>query len=326
LTALPTPANTTQAETPFLGLAPFLRVSIAGVDMRPLGQATLEQAGRNPADAELWMNLSVILQCFGQRDIGLSIQSLALEQKRVYLLSATQQPARLRLLMLCVAGDIAANTPLDCLLENSDVDLIYYYVSSGNPLASAIPEHDALFVAISESDENRSILTALESALAHWPKPVINAPQHIPSTGREAASQLLRDAPGLLIPPTLHAPRALLQSIVAGDTRLSERFADCDFPVIVRPVGSHAGRNLDKIERPEELAAYLAKVEDAEFFLSRFIDYSGNDGLFRKFRVVLIDGKAYACHMGVSSHWMIHYVNAGMYEDAKKRDEEAAFM
>ena len=30
--------------------------------------------------------------------------------------------------------------------------------------------------------------------------------------------------------------------------------------------------------------------------------------------------------MGVSQHWMIHYLNAGMYEDAAKRAEEAHFM
>jgi hypothetical protein len=30
--------------------------------------------------------------------------------------------------------------------------------------------------------------------------------------------------------------------------------------------------------------------------------------------------------MGISSNWMIHYVNAGMYEDAGKREEENAFM
>jgi hypothetical protein len=40
----------------------------------------------------------------------------------------------------------------------------------------------------------------------------------------------------------------------------------------------------------------------------------------------MIDGEAYACHVGISSHWMIHYVNAGMYEDAAKRSEEAGFM
>jgi hypothetical protein len=41
---------------------------------------------------------------------------------------------------------------------------------------------------------------------------------------------------------------------------------------------------------------------------------------------VLIDGKPYIAHLAVSSHWMIHYVNAGMYEDAQKREEEKTMM
>lgn len=315
-----------QPETAFLGLAPFLRASIAGTDFRPLGKDMLERAGQHPEDAELWLNLSIIVQCFGQREIGLSIQSLALQHKRIYRLPATLQPAKLTLLMLCVPGDISENTPMDCLLENSDVDLVFYYVSPDDPLALPIPEHDAVFVAICESDHNRKVLAALEQSLAHWPKPVINKPQFIPSTGREAASQLLQDAPGLLIPPTLPVPRSLLLDIAAGKIQLSEQFAGCDVPIIVRPVGSHAGRDLARIEMADELAAYLSKVQDEEFFISPFIDYSGKDGLFRKFRVVLVDGKPYASHMGISSNWMIHYVNAGMYEDAAKRVEEAAFM
>ena len=315
-----------QPETAFLGLAPFLRASIAGNDFRPLGKDMLERAGQHPEDAELWLNLSIIVQCFGQREIGLSIQSLALQHKRIYRLAAAQQPAKLTLLMLCVPGDISENTPMDCLLENTDVDLIIYYVSPGDPLALPIPEHDALFVAICESDHNREVLAALEQSLAHWPKPVINKPQFIPSTGREAASQLLQDAPGLLIPPTLPVPRSLLLDIAAGKVQLSEQFAGCDVPIIVRPVGSHAGRDLARIEMAGELAVYLSKVQDEEFFISPFIDYSGKDGLFRKFRVVLVDGKPYASHMGISSNWMIHYVNAGMYEDAAKRVEEASFM
>jgi glutathione synthase/RimK-type ligase-like ATP-grasp enzyme len=315
-----------QAGTPFLGLAPYLRASVAGIDLRPLGNEMLVQAGRHPSDAALWMNLSVIVQCFGQREVGLTIQSLALQQKRIFQLAAAEQPAKLRVLMLSVPGDISANTPLDCLLENSDIDLIFYYVSPDDPLALPIPEHDALFVAICESEENREVLAALEKLLADWPKPVINKPQYIPPTGREAASKLLQDAPGLLIPPTLHLTRAELLDIAGGNIRLSGQLAGCDFPVIVRPVGSHAGRDLEKIEHREALNAYLSKVKEAEFFVSPFIDYSDKDGLFRKFRVVLIDGKPCACHMGISSNWMIHYVNAGMYEDAKKREEEKAFM
>lgn len=301
-------------------------MSIAGTDLLPIGQEMLAKAERDVDDANLWMDLSIVMQCLGQRDIGLAIQAQALEMKRVYHIAASEQPAKLRLLMLMVPGDIAANTPLECLLENGDIDLIFYYVSPNAPLALPIPEHDALIVAMSESDENCKILASLEHSLAQWSKPVINAPQNIPATGRNTASMLLQNAPGLLMPPTLRTSRQVLQAIATGNVCLTGQFEGCYFPIIVRPVGSQAGRDLDKINCAEEIAAYLAKVDGAEFFVSRFIDYSGNDGLFRKFRVVLIDGEAFACHMAVSSDWMVHYVNAGMYEDAQKRAEEAFFM
>lgn len=308
-----------------MGLAPFLRMSIAGIDLLPISQDMLARA-HDSDDANLWMNLATVMLCLRQRDIGLAIQAQALEMKRAYHLTASEQPAKLRLLMLMAPGDLAANTPLDCLLENSDIDLDFYYVSPDASLISPIPEHDALIVAMSESAENCGILASLEQTLAHWPKPVINAPQNIPATERNTASMLLQNAPGLLIPLTLRASRPALLNIATGNTRLHELFEDCDFPVIARPVGSQAGRDLDKIDSSEGMAAYLAKVDEAEFFLSRFIDYSGKDGLFRKFRVAMIDGVAFACHMAVSSNWMIHYVNAGMYEDVRKRAEEAYFM
>ena len=143
-------------------------------------------------------------------------------------------------------------------------------------------------------------------------------------TDREQASLTLQDAPGVHIPPTFYATRGELQDSAA--TGLAVRFAGVDFPVILRPVGSQAGLDLAKIDGREDIAAYLARVKDEAFFLAPFIDYSGKDGLFRKFRIALVDGQPYACHMGVSSHWMVHYVNAGMYDDAQKRAEEAAFM
>jgi glutathione synthase/RimK-type ligase-like ATP-grasp enzyme len=194
------------------------------------------------------------------------------------------------------------------------------------PLALHLPEHDALVVAMSEADENRASLVALQHALRGWPKPVINAPKQIPFTGRAAASALLQNAPGLLIPPTLRAARSDLRAMATGAALLPDLFAGCDFPIILRPVGSHGGHGLAKIDAPAGVASYLAQEGGAEFYLSRFIDYSDKDGLFRKMRVALIDGAPFACHMAVSSNWMIHYVNAGMYEEAWKREEEARFM
>ncbi len=312
--------------TAFLGLAPFLRMSIAGTDLLPIGQELLAQAQQLPNEPNLWMNLSTVMLCMGQRDMGLAIQAQALEMQRVYHLPARRQPAGMRLLMLMVPGDLSANMPLDCLLEDSDIDLDFYYVADGAPLAVPVPEHDAAIVGISAADESRAALVALETALADWPKPLINKPHNLFTTERNTASALLQDAPGLLIPPTLRASRTALQALATGTARLPEMFPGCDFPIILRPEGSHAGRGLEKITTPQEIAGYLERVEGEDFYPSPFIDYSGADGLFRKFRVALIDGVPFASHMAVSSHWMVHYVNAAMYEDAGRRAEEAAFM
>ncbi len=322
----PSLGQTTPSKTPFLGLAPFLRMSIAGTDLQPLAQQMLAKAQVDSDDANLWMNLSIATMCLGQRDMGLALQAQALEMSRLYHIAAAQQPAALRLLMLMAPGDVAANTPLECLLEHSDIDLDLLYLLPDGSVDGPVPEHDVLIVGLSELDEHRRMLNALEQSLANWPRPVINAPAHIPSAGRDRASELLQDAPGLLIPPTLQASRAVLDTIASGAALLSETFDGCDFPLIVRPLGSHAGRDLERIENPQALANYLEHVHADDFFLARFIDYSDADGQFRKFRIALIDGQPFACHMAVSSHWMVHYVNAGMYEDAGKRAEEARFM
>ena len=319
-----------RCETPYLGLAPFLRANLAEKDLLSFTQELLNRAENHSDDAELLMNLAVALQCVGHRDLGLRFQEQALQIRRVYHLDASEPPTQLRVLMLMVPGDIAENTPLECLLETGDIELIHYYLTAGDPFASPIPDHDIVIVALAESEENRSILDGLETALAHWPKPIINAPQHIPKTDRNVASELLQNIPGLMIPQTLRASRFLLQSIALGERSLADSIAgtggDCDFPIIARPVGSQAGRDLDRLENSSDLAEYLDRVAADEFFISRFIDYRSLDGRYRKYRVALIDGDPFACHMGVSSNWMVHYVNAGMYKEAWKRDEEARFM
>jgi glutathione synthase/RimK-type ligase-like ATP-grasp enzyme len=310
----------------FQGLAPFARANLASVNLLPLGQALLAAATEDSNNSTLLMNLSLVLQSLGQHDLGIAIQAEALSIERVYYLTAKHQPAKLRLLLLCVAGDIAENTPIDCLLEDTDIDIIFYYVSSDGALSSAIPEHDLLMVGICESDENAVLLRNLTPQLTQWHTPIINLPERIVNTGRKVASLLLQGIAGLIMPPTLRITRTALVHNIDTNQPLNTLAKNTNFPIIIRPLGSHAGHDLERISDQPALIDYLARIDASAFFISRFIDYSGTDGLFRKLRVILIDGKPYVAHLAVSSHWMIHYVNAGMYEDAQKRDEERIMM
>ncbi len=83
---------------------------------------------------------------------------------------------------------------------------------------------------------------------------------------------------------------------------------------------------LAKLDDRVALARYLDQRQEQEFFISRFVDYSGDDGLFRKYRVVFVDGRPYACHMAIAERWDIWYLNAGMSDSAAKRLEEETFM
>ncbi|MBN9548835.1 MAG: hypothetical protein J0H31_08125, partial [Alphaproteobacteria bacterium] len=88
----------------------------------------------------------------------------------------------------------------------------------------------------------------------------------------------------------------------------------------------HAGKGMEKISTPRELSAYLDAHPEPDYFVTPFVDYSGADGMFRKQRVAFINGRAYASHLAVSEHWMVHYLNAGMLEHENRRAEEAAWM
>ncbi|MEJ0067727.1 MAG: hypothetical protein WDO24_02160 [Pseudomonadota bacterium] len=98
------------------------------------------------------------------------------------------------------------------------------------------------------------------------------------------------------------------------------------FPIVIRPLESHAGVDLERIETPAALDDYLARVTPAEYYVAPFVDYRSADGHYRKYRVMFVDGVPYPCHLAISRRWMIHYLNADMAEFAWMRDEEARFM
>ncbi|HUV98912.1 MAG TPA: RimK family alpha-L-glutamate ligase [Gallionella sp.] len=315
-------------EQAFIGIAELMRMAYAGTDLTPLGEALLARAGAGPdtASADALLDISTILQLKGNHEVALSIQCEALRLKQLYHLPAPRGATGIRLLALMTSGNLMANMPLDFLLEDSDIALDILYVAPHLPVPERVPDHDVLFVAIGEADETLALLDQLGGVLKNWPRPVLNRAERIAWLSRDRACKLLSELPGVAMPATSRLTRKALESIANETVPLQDYLFDAAFPIIVRPVGSHAGHGLEKIEHPADLFNYLLTIRQETFYISRFIDYRDTDGLFRKYRIVLIEGKPYAVHMGISTHWMIHYVNAGMADSADKRAEEAQFM
>lgn len=307
------------------GLAPFLRMSIGGVDLRPLAQSWLSLAGQSQQNPLIWMNLATLLFCLELEELALAAQEQALLLARYYRRPARLQPARFRLLMIMAPGNIAENTPLDCLFEDSQVELDCYYASPECLLPENLAEHDAVFVALSDSEKNRPLLKALEPVLAECTLPVLNRPEFLPRFNRDQLCLYLQDVAGLEIPVTQRLTRPELAALLDRPGALEARLG-AGFPLIIRPLASHAGNGLARIDSLDTLRDYLAASVDTAFFLAHYVDYRSSDGQFRKYRVALLGGQAFICHMAISSHWMVHYVNAGMYDDAAKREEEQRVM
>ena len=315
-------------QQPLIGLAKLMRMAFSGVDLGPLGMQLIAraEAGSGKEDANAVMDLSTVLQLRGDHDLALTIQAQALELQQIYAPPTAAGLDAIRVLAIMGPGDLMANTPLEFLLENADVALEILYVAPHLPLPLALPEHDVLFVAIGESDENVPLLQELDGAIKFWPRPVLNIPGRIALLSRDNACALLKSATGVVMPDTIRISRQAMEKMGRDELAVSAVLVDGKFPVIARPVDSHAGKGLDKLDNPAAITHYLKTMTQDEFYISRFVDYRGEDGLFRKYRIVLIEGRPFVCHMAISSHWMIHYLNAGMAESAEKRAEEERFM
>ncbi|PLZ01400.1 RimK family alpha-L-glutamate ligase [Burkholderia sp. WAC0059] len=308
-----------------LGLATLLRQAAAGSDLTPVGEQLLDYS-KTHGNPQVLLDLALVLELKYEKASALAVQELAIRTCRHYRLKAAQTSTPpVRVLALKAPGDLMTNTPFECLVEQSDFQVEALYVDGRLPEPTALPDHDVVLVTPCALDANVEALARIDRLLEGTSRRVLNHPRGIAKTTREAAWALLGHVPGICMAHTVRVGRARLLAAAAGEWSLADAVGS-DFPFIVRPVGSHAGRGLERLADREALKAYVDQAEAAEFYVAPFIDYSGADGLFRKYRIVLIDGKPYVCHMGISRHWMVHYPYPEMLEHPERREEEARFM
>ena len=309
-----------------IGMAKLAKMAFDGLNLRPLWAELINKLRDGTADAGEGLDLSLIAQLLGDRQAGLAIQHEVLLSHRLFRAASVCNQPRLRVLALAAATDMGSNTPIEFLLEDSGIELMVLYVISEAELPVPLPDHDIAIVIASDSEDCRAALRKIDAAVPRWPRPLLNLPALVGSLDRDKLHRLLSGIEGLTIPATLVVTRERLVEVAGTAEALADIAAGLAFPVIVRPRGSHAGSRLARIDDVAAMAHYLTDRDEELFFISGFIDYASDDGLFRKYRVVFIDGRPYACHMAIADRWDIWYLNAGMSASAAKRLEEETFM
>jgi glutathione synthase/RimK-type ligase-like ATP-grasp enzyme len=222
-------------------------------------------------------------------------------------------------LAFVTAGDFMVNTPIDFLLHGSDAVLILHFVDEQTADLADLPPHDVAFMAIGESPETLGVLARMGALLRDYSGRCFNAAtDKVAGLCRDGVAQMLAGEASIFAPFTVRLDRAdVVEALVADDMA---------YPVVLRPVGSHAGAGMARVLGAGDLADWLRMTDAPEVFLAPFIDYRGADGLYAKQRVVLIQGRPFASHLAASAHWMVHYLNADMTEHADRRAAEADWM
>lgn len=313
-------------ENSLLGISKLARLAFEGKDLSVVLERLKDRIALDPGDADALLDISTLLLIAGQNELAIHYKKLAVKLRR-HFRCRFGTGMELRVLAFVTIGDFMANTPIEFLLEHTNIELILYFVDAKSDSLEDVPAHDVAFVAIGQSPENDVVLRNLTLLLKDWEGPILNnAPDRIEALSRDRLASALSRGPGILSPPTLKVGRKALEDISAGLKLATDIHAQLVFPVIVRPVGTHAGIGMVRVESYRDLSAYLSLYGDQEFYLCPYIDYQSADGLFRKQRIAFVNGKAFACHLAISDHWMVHYMSARMEEKEERRFEEAKWM
>ena len=230
------------------------------------------------------------------------------------------------MLALAAATDMGSNTPIEFLLEESGIELMMLYVIPGVELPVPLPDHDVAIVIASDSEDCRDALRKIDAAAPRWPRPLLNPPALVGSLDRDKLHRLLDGIEGLRF-----RRRWWSRASVSRKRRARPTCSPTSPPISLSRSSSVRADRMRATVLPRSTTARRWRAISTStsgelFFISRFVDYASADGLFRKYRVVFVDGRPYACHMAIADRWDIWYLNAGMTESAAKRLEEETFM
>jgi len=308
-------------DAPF-DVSPILNVAIGYLMMGDLTQSE-KWFGfvlhHDPKNAVALMNLGAIFNQTNRKLKGVEFLDAAYKIQRLFI-EPIEDPSR-KLLILSL-GKVAANIPLFPLLSlGKSLNIKYAFDYGCAEEDIQLPEFDILFNAIGEADFLSPYLPRMLDLAQKYQKPILNHPQSVLKTQRHLLKDNLKHLPNLVLPDYLRFTPSGQPEFLKGDL-LQQEF---QYPIILRPEGTHGGEGLKIIHQSNELTEEVAGFQSS-FYIANFINYQSIDSCFRKYRVIFVDRAPYFYHLAISSNWLVHYYSADMLNYPWKIQEEKSFL
>ena len=171
---------------------------------------------------------------------------------------------------------------------------------------------------ISDPDQEYDALKAMCEIAESLDVPVINPPASVMLTSRDSNARRINELPNLMMPKTCRIVRD-------GDEKAQILAQGFDFPFLLRETGTQTGTSFELIESEQGLDTYLGKTKK-DLYAIEFVDVSMRPGVYRRFRVIFVDGQAYPSTCLFHDHWNVHTVNRSRLmahrEDLQKLEQD----
>ena len=157
---------------------------------------------------------------------------------------------------------------------------------------------------VTDPDQHPRTLERLRKLLRGYRGRVINRPEAVLRSTRDQVARRLAGISGLRVPRIIR-----LRNPRPGVASAAVARAGLPFPVIARLAGTHTGQIIGLVDNAGQLDAACAGP--GEFIITEFVDFAGDDGLYRKYRLWSFGGQAILKHAIISDRWNVHNADRG---------------
>ncbi len=237
--------------------------------------------------------------------------------QKAEVLVVNQNPAFNTALKPFEALHLDANFPGQLArILNEDYHFTYVFKSGviSRTIRQQIPKPDFI---INNNASGESLLTAdglseFIEALESFGVPIVNHPDQVIQTTRDASVRCLMDIPGILLPKT----ERFCSTGKSREALVREIEKQYNYPLITRTLTAQEGKGMTRVDSRAAVSAVLDSDFAENFFVTAFVDSRHGNPFYRKIRAAFVKDDFTIVRVDYDTNWNVH---------GRKSDERVKF-